>query len=194
MGSSVPSRVASSARGQALKEPFNPSLSDLFSAGTITLELASVYPFSDNKLASDGWYAMLDVQRICPLLWPQDVDILDALTHAIQHRYAVATLKITGDSRILIVRIYIVPNDLPGARCGINRSKEYRDRKVFRTLLEQVNKSSLLWKGVYSSERGDDMEMFMAHDGQVSSSTLLRTDLINLRFHLGQKILCSDFQ
>lgn len=144
---------------------------NLLGAGTLSFTLHGLTSyFDDNAVAEDGWYILKDFLGIRTCVEEDRVWILDCLLFLQTNAFVQATYTILSNS-MLMVRIYLVPYDLPGSKGALRNRDEMKvmipGRKALRELLAHLSKDTASWMG---SERSSKFVSFF-EDQDVSCNT-----------------------
>ncbi|EJD02151.1 uncharacterized protein FOMMEDRAFT_87894 [Fomitiporia mediterranea MF3/22] len=139
-------------RGTRLVQGSSLTLSDHFlCAGTLVFRLISGAPPCMHQHADDGFHAVQNTHFLAPYVDPQDHKLLVALSFLLQHRFAMITYLPTPSNKGIILRIYLIPYDLPGTKGALRVRDEDKVMKPARTclriVLSRVSKRRSLWSG-----------------------------------------------
>ncbi|KAH6894963.1 SNF2 family N-terminal domain-containing protein [Coprinopsis sp. MPI-PUGE-AT-0042] len=130
------------------------ALERLLKVGTVSIRLGndtSADTFCDHVHASDGWHPYNGASRYLPLTNLSDVKLCEGLEFLANHCFVDATYRVTDD-KVLIIRVYAVPYDLPGTKGALRNRKDGLmgpGRRHMRSLLQRLTGD---WKGEGSIE------------------------------------------
>lgn len=91
------------------------SFEHLLCAGSITIPLTDIGDICTHHHAGDGLHA-LNTTILHPYLAIRDVRLFDSISFLMKHRFLVSTFRLTTSRVGIIIRIYLIPYDLPGSR------------------------------------------------------------------------------
>ena len=128
------------------------TLSDHFlCAGTLALRLQSGEPLCMHQHADDGFHVVQNMHFLAPYVDPQDLKLLDAFSFLLIHRFAMITYIQSPSNMGIVLRVYLIPYDLPGSKGALRMRDEDRVMKPARTylriVLSRVSKRQSLWSG-----------------------------------------------
>lgn len=128
------------------------ALQNLLPVGTIFLPLsaAAEQGVCDHQHAEDGWHYFQEDKFVGLFSKQEDVSFCHNLQFLIDHGFVRATHQNNANGYVS-VRVYLVPDDLPGT-LGRLRSQPQRVlptvRRHLRTLLPKIITHHLLWAGM----------------------------------------------
>jgi hypothetical protein len=153
-GNSVPAFAQADSTASA---PF--SLQRLIKAGTIVvpIERHTSRTLCSHAHAEDGWHTVSEE------VFKHGIAILDSLFNAldylIPHNFVAATYLVL-EASIILIRIYLIPYDLPGLQ-GSLRTRPAKvisaAREPFQYLLSLVSQDARLWDGEFSPNANADL-------------------------------------
>lgn len=111
-------------------DPF--SLQNLLPAGTLTLPISRDHTFS-----AERWHTFLG-KALLPHLTDEDETLCHHLDFLVEHEFLSIECKIGDSGTALILRIYIVPYDLPGVQGKLRVRDESSVLKPARLCLQNV--------------------------------------------------------
>ena len=126
------------------------SLSNLLPIGTVSLAQRGP-PICYHLHCDDDWHSMSPLDHISNLLdSDEDKPTLLALQFLAKHDFIRTTTKFVFGT--LLIRVYLVPNDLPGARGRLSvqqRKKQILSgaQRHYNTLFRKVVPDQLFWEG-----------------------------------------------
>jgi hypothetical protein len=125
----------------AAADPF--SLQNLLPAGTLTLPISR-----DHAYSAEGWHTFVG-KALLPHLTDQDETLCRHLDFLVEHEFLSIECKIGDSGTALILRIYLVPYDLPGVQGKLRVRDESSVLKPARTclgnVLPQIVQEKCLW-------------------------------------------------
>lgn len=128
---------------------------NLLGAGTLSFTLHGLTSFEDNAVAEDGWYILRDCFGLRTSVEEDRVWLLDCLLFLQINAFVQATYTIVSNVK-LMVRIYLVPYDLPGCKGALRNRDEMKvmmpGRKALRGLLAHLSKDTASWMGSEGSK------------------------------------------
>ncbi|KAF7308759.1 Helicase C-terminal domain-containing protein [Mycena kentingensis (nom. inval.)] len=136
------------------------SLANYMAYGSLALDVVSAEPIQ-SALSQDDWLPFVPEVALNCLVHEADDALVHALKFLAQERFIAATYR-SVSSVLLVVRVYVVPYDLPGSR-GELRRREDRVLKTAKPLLSdlfmRLDRSAPSWAGetvpkIPSSEPG----------------------------------------
>jgi hypothetical protein len=132
------------------------ALDKLLKAGTVSIALGNdtgADTICGHVHASDGWHPYGRASRYLPLTNLSDVKLCEELEFLVNNSFVGATYRVIEDG-ILIIRVYLVPYDLPGTRGALrNRTDGLMGpgRRHMRSLMQRLTGD---WDGEGAHERG----------------------------------------
>jgi hypothetical protein len=122
-------------------DPF--SLQNLLPAGTLTLPISR-----DHAYSAEGWHTFVG-KALLPHLTDQDETLCRHLDFLVEHEFLSIECKIGDSGTALILRIYLVPYDLPGVQGKLRVRDESSVLKPARlclsNVLPQIVQEECLW-------------------------------------------------
>ncbi|KAK0239544.1 SNF2 family N-terminal domain-containing protein [Armillaria nabsnona] len=130
------------------------SLGNFFPTGTVSFPLTSDIA-CEHILSEDGWHSFRSDAVLSHLQdSPRDDTLCREIEFLVKHKFIAATYRQSLPS-VLVVRIYIIPYDLPGVQGQLRIRKQpilNRARRSLRLLLSVVEQGVQAWDG--SASRG----------------------------------------
>ncbi|KAJ3894949.1 hypothetical protein GG344DRAFT_39846 [Lentinula edodes] len=135
----------------ASSNPF--ALCNLLQAGTVQIELKSKNMLCCNTHAEDGWHLFNEVD-LNGKVQASSENLLESLQILTSQRLMVATFNnVHPDMPSLVIRIYLVPYDLPGMNGSLSYHARKREnaqghglaRRHMSILLPQIRRDQLSW-------------------------------------------------
>lgn len=128
--------------------PFN--LLNLLPAGTYSLPLIPRESTSCNhRNTEDGWHNFQE--SIIHHLFAPDDSLLRELSFLVHHSYISVASHIKPSGDMLVLRIYIIPHDLPNVQGQLRVRDETKSlgpaRRYLRMLLPRLVQGPELWEG-----------------------------------------------
>ncbi len=125
------------------------SLGNFFPTGTVSFPLTSDIA-CDHVLSEDGWHSFRSDAVLSHLQdSPRDDTVCREIEFLVKHKFIAATYR-QSLSSVLVVRIYIIPYDLPGVQGQLRIRKQpilNRARRSLRLLLNVVEQGVQAWDG-----------------------------------------------
>jgi hypothetical protein len=174
------------------------AVQNLLPAGTLSLpisqkDLANV---CDHTHTTEDWHTFPG-KALLPYLTDQESETLCRhLDFLVEHQFIIIQCKV-GDSRAaLILRVYIVPYDLPGVQ-GMLRVRDETSvlkpaRLCLRNVMPQIIQERSLWDGHDLDPSPSSPSYFLDSKTVVVLSFTFRPDTYQLK--LGQPYLARDLQ
>ncbi len=125
------------------------ALNNFLSAGSITVPILT--PPSDvsgaKEPAEDGW-----IWFPTAVVGVQDASgTLESLRFLVHHRFVAATYALENEQRLLFIRIYLIPWDLPGSKGELRARDEDAilrpGRRRLKDLFLRIRQDCSLWAG-----------------------------------------------
>ncbi|SRR6266702_3460424 len=138
------------------------SVQNLLPAGTLSL------PISQTELGSicnhshpvEDWHSFLGEALLPYLTDHEDETLCRHLSFLVEHKFLSVQCRIGGSGKVLVLRTYIIPYDLPGAQGKLRVRDEASVLKPARLCLRNVVPRIL-----------QDEHLWDAHDSEPSSSS-----------------------
>lgn len=128
---------------------------NLLGAGTLSFTLHGLTSIEDIAVAEDGWYIFKDFLGLRTCVEEGRVWLLDCLLFLQTNAFVQATYTILSNVK-LMVRIYLVPYDMPGSKGALRNRDEMKvmmpGRKALRGLLAHLSKDAASWMGSEGSK------------------------------------------
>lgn len=139
------------------------SLAHLLPAGSIALELAYDARLCNHIHSEDGWHPFQGhTFTKGHLARSQDQELCSQLDFLVLYRFLTVTYRIGPSARIIFLRIYIIPYDLPNVKGVLRRrSRDVaildRAGRYMKTLLPWITQDQYTWAGTHvaSSNSGE---------------------------------------
>ena len=132
------------------------TLEKLFPLGTVSLNV----PTTDEQLscdhihAEDGWHSFRAEKVLHCLSDPDDIAFCRELEYLIKEQFIVATRRSNYHTKLMDIRVYLIPYDLPHVQGKLRLRKEGvlgPARRYMRTLLPKVSQDVNRWDGLEPS-------------------------------------------
>ena len=142
------------------------ALSNLLPAGTLSFALIETWNGSLHSL-SESWCELpgQDLVNSC-LSRDTDLELLDAVYRLIEGYFICVTCRVAHSS-LLLLRIYLIPYDLPNVNGALHTRPEAslsQGRKLMKRVLTRISRDKSVWDGKPHQENGQ----CSAHVGEVS--------------------------
>ena len=114
------------------------AIQNLLPAGTLALPISQpdLKNLCDHTHSAEGWHAFPG-KALSPWLTDQEL-LCSHLCWLVEHRFLMVQCKL-GDSRTaLVLRVYLIPYDLPGVQGKLRLRNESSDLKPARLCLQDV--------------------------------------------------------
>lgn len=131
------------------QEPFE--LSNLLRAGVL-----AVTPFGLDKNLSHAVFREVwrvfdqdAVKVLRPFCSPQDINLLEGLSFLAEHEFACVTSAYSSSYRLILLRVYLIPFDLPGVQGRLmNRQEQVllQYRRLLKEILLRVVNDENYWE------------------------------------------------
>ena len=141
----------SSRKGKEKEISIAPSLSSLLQAGTLAFHLRERPSTELGDYAEDGWSTLRNFEGLRSCVTTEaDLKLLDNLDFLQLNAFVRVTYTLHS-TRLVLLRMYIIPWDLPGFR-GVLRDRDdvkvmVPARKALRDVLMQTNLDKSSWSG-----------------------------------------------
>lgn len=124
------------------------SLAHHLPAGTITLKYTCFESICSHVHCEDGWHPFHG-----HAFASADKELCSQLDFLILHRFVAATCRVQEPGNILLVRLYIIPYDLPNVKGVLRRRSRdavilERARRYMQALLPQIAQDKGTWDGI----------------------------------------------
>ncbi|KAI9508447.1 P-loop containing nucleoside triphosphate hydrolase protein [Russula earlei] len=116
------------------------AVQNLLPAGTLSLPIpqTNLKHICDHSHSAEGWH-FFDGEALLPLLTDQESEILCRhLDFLVEHEFLIVQCKVGDSGTVLILRVYIVPYDLPGVQGRLRIRDEASELKPARLCLRNV--------------------------------------------------------
>jgi hypothetical protein len=126
----------------SVQDPF--ALDNLLSAGTITVDVHDNHLPCAHGHASDSWHPVPSRQLS---VYPED-DVFRTISFLTEHQFLRATCYLGTSQRVLYIRIYLVPTDLPNVQSRLrHRSKAVLKEggRHLQSLLPMIVQDQVSW-------------------------------------------------
>lgn len=132
------------------RDPFG--LSNLLPAGVLALTLSSPDRSLAHAASRETWPAFdLETARsLYPFCSPQDITVLESLSFLVEHEFTRITLKFLPLHSLLLLRVYLIPYDLPGVQGRLMNRQEHilgHYRRLMRDILPKLISDGDYWRG-----------------------------------------------
>ncbi|EMD38224.1 hypothetical protein CERSUDRAFT_152945 [Gelatoporia subvermispora B] len=143
--------------------PAEPSPSDVYAdldrflpAGTITWALLSDDWKCGHNHARDRWHQYPGRNSLSCMLAQEDTETADLLDFLAFHRFIATTCCIDRASSTLVVRVYLIPYDLPNVQGRLRTRDEATilgpGRRALQQVLPKIIQDENLWAGLRSAD------------------------------------------
>jgi len=132
------------------RDPFE--FSNLLPAGVLALTISGLDWNLSHPVSPEIW-PTLDQETahgLHPFCLPQDLAILESLSFLVEHEFARVTSKFLTLHSLLLLRVYLVPYDLPGVQGRLMKRQEHilgHYRRYLREILPKLIKDAEYWRG-----------------------------------------------
>ena len=132
------------------QDPFE--LSNLLHAGVLVVTLSSIDKNLSHAVFREVWPSFnqdtVDILRpFCP---PQDITLLEGLPFLIEHQFAHVTSNFLSFHPLILLRVYLIPFDLPGVQGRLMNRQEHiliQYRRVLKGILPKIISDEYYWGG-----------------------------------------------
>ena len=137
--------------GQRLQlEPFE--LSNLLHAGVLVVALSSPSKNLSHAVFREAWPALNQdtVNVLRSICSPQDIILLEGLSFLIEHEFARFTSICLSPRRLILLRVYLIPFDLPGVQGRLMNRQEHilaQYRRILKGILPKIIIDDEYWGG-----------------------------------------------
>jgi hypothetical protein len=138
------------------------SVQNLLPAGTLSFPISQteLVNVCDHSHSPDGWHTFLGKALLPRLSDREDLTLCRHLDFLVEHKFLSIQYKIGDAGSLLILRIYIIPYDLPGVQGKLRVRNETSVMKPARLCLRNVLSRII-----------QDKSLWDAHDLDPSSSS-----------------------
>lgn len=186
----------------AIKSPDNAvrpfAVRNLLPAGTMSLPIAQtdLVNICDHTHANEDWHTFPG-KALLPYLTDQENETLcRQLDFLVEHKFLIIQCKVGDSGAALMLRVYIVPYDLPGVQGKLRVRDETSDLKparlCLRNIMPQVIQERSLWDAHDLDPSPSCPSYFLDSKTVVTLSFTFRPDAQQLK--LGQSYLSRDLQ
>jgi len=132
------------------QDPFE--LSSLLPAGVLALTLSALDQNPSQAIFREVWAAFDQgrARNLRPFCSPQDVALLEGLSYLIEHEFARFTSNFLSPHSLLVLRVYLIPYDLPGVQGRLMNRKEHtltHYRRSLKGMLPRIISDNDYWRG-----------------------------------------------
>lgn len=132
------------------RDPFGDS--NLLHAGVLVVTLSSLDNDTSHAMFQEGWHAFSreTANILDPLCSPQDIALLGNLSFLIEHEFALVTSNFSSHHCLILLRVYLVPFDLPGVQGRLmNRQDQVlgQYRRFVKEILPRIINDGDYWRG-----------------------------------------------
>jgi len=132
------------------QDPFE--LSNLLPAGVITLTLSGPDKNLLHPVFLELWRAFDDdtASNLRSFCSPRDATLLEGLSFLVAHDFARITSSFLSLRTILLLRVYLIPYDLPGVQGRLMNRQEHtlvRYRRSLKDILPRISNDNDYWRG-----------------------------------------------
>lgn len=132
------------------REPFE--LSNLLPAGVLALTLSSPDHNHPHIVFGEPW-ATFDrgtARSLHPFCSSQDTVVLEGLSFLVEHEFARVALNFLSPRGLLLLRVYLIPYDLPGVQGRLMNRQEHilgHYKRYMREILPKLISNIDYWRG-----------------------------------------------
>lgn len=132
------------------RDPFE--LSNLLPAGVLALTISGLDQNLPHAVSSKIWpkFDEETAHGLHPFCSPQDIAILESLSFLIEHEFARATSNFLSRHSLLLLRVYLIPYDLPGVQGRLMNRQEHilgHYKRHLREILPKIISDADYWRG-----------------------------------------------
>jgi len=132
------------------RDPFE--FSNLLPAGVLALTLSGTDENLPRAVLLEVWPAFDQetARGLRPFCSPQDITILESLSFLVAHEFACVTSKFLSLHCLLLLRIYLIPYDLPGVQGRLMNRQEHilvHYRRCMKETLPRIVSDGGYWRG-----------------------------------------------
>ena len=152
----------SSCTSGSVPSPHNDSVRNLLPAGTLSLPISQteLESICNHSHSIEDWHPFLGEALLPYLTDHEDETLCRHLSFLVVHKFLSVQCKIGDSGKVLVLRTYIIPFDLPGAQGKLRVRDEASVLKPARLCLRNVVPRIL-----------QDENLWDAHDSEPSSSS-----------------------
>jgi hypothetical protein len=132
------------------QDPFE--LSNLLHAGVLALTLSGLDQNHSHAVFSGAWttFNHETARSHHPFCCPQDIALLKSLSFLIKHEFARITSNFLPLHRLILLRLYLIPFDLPGVQGRLMKRQEQilvQYRRFLKEILPRIIRDGDYWSG-----------------------------------------------
>ena len=133
-----------------LRDPFE--LSNLLPAGILTLTVSGHSRNLSHTVFREVWPAFDQevANSLRPFCSPKDATLLESLSFLVTHEFARVTSSFLSTHSLLLLRVYLIPYDLPGVQGRLmNRQEQIlvHYRRSMKAILPRIIIDDDYWRG-----------------------------------------------
>ncbi|KAG1723687.1 hypothetical protein EDB19DRAFT_1762532 [Suillus lakei] len=166
------------------------ALDNLLSAGTISVDVQDSYLHCAHRHASDTWHPVPSPQLS---VYAED-DVLCKISFLTEHQFLRATCCLGTSQRVLYIRIYLVPNDLPIVQASLRHRSEAvlkEGHRHLQSLLPTITQDQRSWNADELPSISQPRNFFLPRDIDNRTMAEIYSDLpspVCSRIAVGQEI------
>ena len=132
------------------RDPFE--LPNLLPAGVLALTLSGIDHNLPHALSGETWAAFDQetAHSLRPFCSPRDITILESLSFLVEHEFSRVALNFLSPRSLLLLRVYLIPYDLPGVQGRLMNRQELilgHYKRSMREILPKIINDSDYWRG-----------------------------------------------
>lgn len=132
------------------REPFE--LSNLLPAGVLALTLSSPDRSPPHIVFGETWatFNRGTAGSLHPFCSPRDIIVLESLSFLVEHEFARVALNFLSPCSLLLLRVYLIPYDLPGVQGRLMNRQEHilgHYKRSMREILPNLINDIDYWRG-----------------------------------------------
>ena len=132
------------------RDPFE--LSNLLPAGVLVLTFSGIDQNPRHAVFREKWRAFDQetARSLRPFCSPQDIGVLESLSFLVEHEFARITSNFLSIHALLLLRVYLIPYDLPGVQGRLMNRQEHilgHYKRSMREILPKMISESDYWRG-----------------------------------------------
>lgn len=132
------------------QDPFE--LSNLLHAGVLVVTLSGLDKNQSHAAFQEVWPALNEetVDTLRPFCSPKNPTLLEGLSFLIKHEFALVTSKLLSSHCLVLLRVYLVPFDLPGVQGRLMNRQEHtliQYRRFLKEILPKIINDGDYWEG-----------------------------------------------
>lgn len=132
------------------REPLE--LSSLLRAGVLVITLSGLDRDLSQVVFREVWqrFNQETVNVLRPFCSPQDVSLLEGLSFLIKDEFARITSYFLSFHRLILLRVYLIPFDLPGVQGRLMNRQEHslaQYRRIMKGMLPRIISDDDYWAG-----------------------------------------------